>query len=271
MVAPIIPALNDSEIESLLEGAHDAGATGASYVLLRLPHELREIFPAWLREHVPERAEHILSLLRQMHGGDLYDARFGVRGRGQGPLADMLAAPIQAGAEKIRPRPQGKALPTAHRPLLRARRPRQPTQFALRTIPLRKMPFSKFSLSALVLCAVAFQNLAGASPALPFSVEETLPHDSRIFTQGLEFRNPWLFESSGDLNQSSLSMLRITDLKPQRQVDLPAGIFAEGITLVGDQLLLLSWRGERLLRFSLAESQASARADIQRRGLGPRL
>ena len=101
LVAPIIPALNDSEIESLLEGARDAGATGAGYMLLRLPHELREIFPAWLREHVPERAEHILNLLRQMRGGDLYDARFGVRGRGQGPLADMLAARFKLARKKF--------------------------------------------------------------------------------------------------------------------------------------------------------------------------
>ncbi len=113
------------------------------------------------------------------------------------------------------------------------------------------MSFSRFSLMAAALLALGPQNPAAASTVLPFNVEERLPHDSRIFTQGLESRGPWLFESSGDRRQSSLSMLRIRDLKPQRQIDLPAGVFAEGITLVGDELLLLSWRGERLLRFSL--------------------
>ena len=118
-------------------------------------------------------------------------------------------------------------------------------------MPLHKTHFSKFSLLAPALFAATLQSAAGASPVLPFKVEEKLPHDSRIFTQGLESRGPWLFESGGNYNQSSLSVLRITDLKPQRQIALPADVFAEGITLVGDELLLLSWRGERLFRFSL--------------------
>ena len=116
----------------------------------------------------------------------------------------------------------------------------------------RKMSLPSFSLAAPTLLAAGLQAAAAASPVLPFSVEERLPHDSRIFTQGLEAQGPWLFESGGDHKQSSLSM-RLIRGHPQtrHQIALPAGLFAEGITLVDNQILLLSWRSERLLRFSL--------------------
>jgi DNA repair photolyase len=90
MVAPIIPALTDHEIERILEAAAAAGATSAGYVLLRLPHEVKELFAGWLAAHAPERAHHVLSLVRQCRGGKLYDATFGRRMRGEGPYAQLI-------------------------------------------------------------------------------------------------------------------------------------------------------------------------------------
>ena len=92
MAAPMIPALNDHELESILEAAAQNGAGNAGYVLLRLPHEVAPLFVEWLREHYPDRAEHVLSLLRQLRGGELYDAQFGSRQRGFGPFAALLQA-----------------------------------------------------------------------------------------------------------------------------------------------------------------------------------
>ena len=91
LVAPVIPAINDHEPEAILEAAREAGARSAGYVLLRLPHELGEVWEEWLRLHYPDRAAHVMSLVRQMRGGRNYDSAFGRRMRGQGPLADLLA------------------------------------------------------------------------------------------------------------------------------------------------------------------------------------
>jgi len=88
----VIPALNDHELESILEAAAENGAGNAGYVLLRLPHEVAPLFVEWLREQYPDRAEHVLSLLRQLRGGELYDAQFGSRQRGFGPFAALLKA-----------------------------------------------------------------------------------------------------------------------------------------------------------------------------------
>jgi DNA repair photolyase len=90
LMAPIIPALNDREVEDILSRAGDSGATHASYVLLRLPHELNELFGDWLVAHYPERASHVMSLVRQAHGGRDYDNRFGIRQSGQGAIAEMI-------------------------------------------------------------------------------------------------------------------------------------------------------------------------------------
>ena len=92
MAAPMIPALNDHELERILEAAAENGARNAGYVLLRLPHEVAPLFVEWLRAHYPDRAEHVLSLLRQLRGGELYDAQFGSRQRGFGPFAALLKA-----------------------------------------------------------------------------------------------------------------------------------------------------------------------------------
>jgi len=91
MVAPIIPAINDAEIETILERGRDAGATEAGYVLLRLPLEVRELFAEWLMAEYPDRAKRVFSILRTMRGGKDYDARWGVRMKGSGPYAALIA------------------------------------------------------------------------------------------------------------------------------------------------------------------------------------
>ncbi|MGV6873433.1 PA0069 family radical SAM protein [Pseudochelatococcus sp. B33] len=91
MVAPIIPAINDSEIEAILEAGHAAGAREAGYVILRLPLEVRDLVVEWLMEHYPGKARHVLSLLREMRGGKDYDARWHERMTGTGPYAAMIA------------------------------------------------------------------------------------------------------------------------------------------------------------------------------------
>ncbi len=91
LVAPLIPAINDHEIEQIVERVASAGARQAHYVFLRLPHEVRDLFIEWLGTHFPDRAEHVMSLVRQASGGRDYDARFGVRQTGRGPYADLLA------------------------------------------------------------------------------------------------------------------------------------------------------------------------------------
>jgi DNA repair photolyase len=91
LAAPMIPALNDMELERILEASARAGASRAGYVLLRLPLEIKAMFEAWLAEHHPERAARILALVRETRGGRLYDARFGQRQTGSGPYAELLA------------------------------------------------------------------------------------------------------------------------------------------------------------------------------------
>ncbi len=91
LAAPMIPGLNDMELETILKAARDRGAQHAGYVLLRLPLELRDIFTAWLEEHVPDRARRVLALIRETRAGELNDSRFGQRFTGVGPYADLLA------------------------------------------------------------------------------------------------------------------------------------------------------------------------------------
>jgi DNA repair photolyase len=91
LCAPMIPMINDMELEAMLSEAKAAGALSASYVMLRLPLEVAPLFEEWLQAHYPQRAEHVMSLVRQVRGGEIYDSRFGVRMRGEGPFADLLA------------------------------------------------------------------------------------------------------------------------------------------------------------------------------------
>ncbi|HSW52044.1 MAG TPA: hypothetical protein VLG93_02335, partial [Sulfuricaulis sp.] len=90
MVAPVIPALNDHDIENILEQARAAGADGAGYVLLRLPHEVKDLFREWLARHEPLRAEHVMSLVQGARGGRDNDPNFGTRMRGTGAVADLI-------------------------------------------------------------------------------------------------------------------------------------------------------------------------------------
>lgn len=101
LFAPLIPALNDHKMEAVLETSRGRGAESAGYVLLRLPHEVRDLFREWLEIHAPGRAEHVFSLLRQMHGGREYDSRFGKRMRGEGPLAQVLAQRFGIAARRL--------------------------------------------------------------------------------------------------------------------------------------------------------------------------
>ena len=90
LVAPIIPAINDHEIEGILRAAYAAGARGAGYVLLRLPHELKGLVRDWLAEHFPDRMKHVLSLIEATRAGKLYDSAWGQRQTGVGPYAWMI-------------------------------------------------------------------------------------------------------------------------------------------------------------------------------------
>lgn len=101
MVAPVIPALNDAEIETILMSAAAAGAREAGYILLRLPLEVAPLFRQWLHENMPERAGHVLSLLRDMRGGKDYDASWGERMRGRGPYAWLIGRRFELAAKRF--------------------------------------------------------------------------------------------------------------------------------------------------------------------------
>lgn len=90
LVAPVIPMINDGELEHILEAARERGARSAGFVLLRLPYELKQVWREWLELHYPDRAKHVMSLIQQMRGGKDYDSRFGKRMRGEGPFAQLL-------------------------------------------------------------------------------------------------------------------------------------------------------------------------------------
>ncbi len=101
MAAPMIPALNDHEMEQVLEAAVAAGATAASYNVLRLPLEIKDLFREWLETHVPGRAQHVLELIRDLRGGALYDSTFGKRMRGEGPYAELLRRRFQLAKKRL--------------------------------------------------------------------------------------------------------------------------------------------------------------------------
>jgi DNA repair photolyase len=125
-VAPVIPALTDGELESILAAGRDAGATEAGYVLLRLPYELKELFREWLATEFPERAARTINVLRSMHGGKDYTPQWRVRQRGRGPYAEQISARFRLATKRLglnarsaklrtdlfrRPTPQGGQLP----------------------------------------------------------------------------------------------------------------------------------------------------------------
>jgi DNA repair photolyase len=101
LVAPVIPAITDHEMEDILAAAKDAGASSAGYVLLRLPYEVKDLFREWLAEHYPDRAKHVMSLINQARGGKDYDAQFGVRMRGTGAYAELLRTRFRLAKRKL--------------------------------------------------------------------------------------------------------------------------------------------------------------------------
>jgi DNA repair photolyase len=101
MVAPIIPALNDSEIERILERAQAAGVKEAGYVLLRLPLEVRDLFKEWLVANYPDRANHVFKLIRDTRGGKDYDSEWGKRMKGTGPYAWLIGRRFEVACEKL--------------------------------------------------------------------------------------------------------------------------------------------------------------------------
>src|SRR5882724_8611436 len=101
MVAPIVPAINDSEIERILAAAHEAGASEAGYVLLRLPLEIKQLFREWLQTEFPNRAGHAINVLRSMHGGKDYTPEWGVRQRGRGPYAEQISLRFRLAVKRL--------------------------------------------------------------------------------------------------------------------------------------------------------------------------
>ncbi len=101
LVAPIIPAINDSEIERILDAAAAAGVQGAGYVILRLPLEVRDLFREWLMANFPDRYRHVFKLIREMRGGKDYDSTWGLRQTGSGPYAWMIGRRFEIACEKL--------------------------------------------------------------------------------------------------------------------------------------------------------------------------
>jgi len=101
MVAPVIPALTDHEIERILDSAQAAGATEAGFIMLRLPREVSPLFRDWLLKHYPDRYRHVMNLLRALRGGKDYDAEFGKRMRGDGPYAWQIGRRFEIACKKL--------------------------------------------------------------------------------------------------------------------------------------------------------------------------
>lgn len=101
MVAPVIPAITDHEMEAILEVAAEAGARWAGYVLVRLPYEIKDLFRDWLTEHFPDRAAHVMALIQDMRGGRDNDPRFGTRMRGTGPIAELLRSRFKLACKRL--------------------------------------------------------------------------------------------------------------------------------------------------------------------------
>jgi DNA repair photolyase len=110
MAAPLIPGLNDHEMERILDSAKAAGASTAGYILLRLPLEVSPLFREWLLRHYPDRYRHVMSLIRSMRGGKDYDAEFNKRLKGSGPYAWQLKRRFELATKRLEFRSRGKAL-----------------------------------------------------------------------------------------------------------------------------------------------------------------
>ena len=102
MASPMIPGLNDHELEAILSQASAAGAEFASYILIRLPLEIADLFAEWLKAHVPNRAKRVMSLIRETRGGKTYQSKFGLRMRGTGTYAELLTQRFQLAVDRLR-------------------------------------------------------------------------------------------------------------------------------------------------------------------------
>lgn len=100
LVSPIIPALNERDVEALIEQAAGNGANSIGYTCIRLPHELKQLFREWLEQHYPDRASHIISLIQQMNGGKDYDSNFDTRMHGQGIFAKLIEQRVSVAVRK---------------------------------------------------------------------------------------------------------------------------------------------------------------------------
>jgi DNA repair photolyase len=114
MVAPVIPGLNDAELEAILESAAAAGCRHAGFVMLRLPREVSPLFEEWLGMHYPLKSARVLALIREMRDGRLNDARFGARMSGTGVFAQLIRARFQAACRRLGLSRSDHALSTAH-------------------------------------------------------------------------------------------------------------------------------------------------------------
>jgi DNA repair photolyase len=101
LVAPVIPAINDAEIERILEAIAETGVRHAGYVLLRLPLELKDLFREWLIENFPDRYRHVINLIRETRGGKDYDSSWGKRMTGSGPIAWMIGRRFEVACERL--------------------------------------------------------------------------------------------------------------------------------------------------------------------------
>ncbi|MGQ0651963.1 MAG: PA0069 family radical SAM protein, partial [Betaproteobacteria bacterium] len=131
MVAALIPALNDKTMEHVLEAAAAAGATDAAYVVMRLPNELRPLFKEWLAAHYPERAEHVMSIVRQMRGGRENDPSFGTRMSGTGMFAELIEKRFDLACRRYGLNGHGAPRRRAELDCSRFKRPSQGGQMAL--------------------------------------------------------------------------------------------------------------------------------------------
>ena len=100
-VAPIIPGLTDHECVDILEAARDAGATHASYTIVRLPYGVKDLFQEWLEQHFPDRKEKVLNRIRDIRGGELNESEFGQRFRGQGEFAEQIRNLFKIQSKKL--------------------------------------------------------------------------------------------------------------------------------------------------------------------------
>src|SRR5215207_9412773 len=114
MVAPVIPAINDPDIERILDAAAMAGVRGAGYVLLRLPLEVRDLFVEWLNANYSDRANHVMKLIRDMRGGKDYDSTWGTRMKGTGPYAWMIGRRFEQACARLGINTERAVLTTEH-------------------------------------------------------------------------------------------------------------------------------------------------------------